>query len=120
MIPNRKLVSYKILEGNYLLMEKYSHYCERVNDKTRQLAVETSIIYLYMFIKVHTEINSKVERYQTIEKILENRMINNQMLNHPQIVICVDVLNKIVYQLGLSKIEIEARDPGRSIAGYYN
>lgn len=112
IIPNRYIVSYKLLESYYVLKEKFRIY---IMSKIRgggkanpQLAVDVigAIVDLHLLLKDYTDITKKIGTFTTFQKTFSQRLSNFDMnLNYNEIEYAVNMLFRAIYECGLTKIQ---------------
>ena len=111
LIPNRKIVSYKILEAYYNMVETFSQLTNNNENKGLLKSMNKYITNLYFLIKDYKHITEKLDAWEDFAGQIESAIDKGNMkFNYNGLAKITKQLTSAVYQSGLTKIEWEEEE----------
>ena len=111
LIPNRKIVSFCILEAQDELIKSFGDLTQNyVSANKIKLCYDKSVV-LYFYIKQYKTILKKIENWDTFEKEFKKFIVQpDKVIDYKELYTALEWLTKAVYTLGITQIQTEKRD----------
>ena len=111
LIPNRKIVSYLLIEAQHNLIEGFGDLTQNPISPNKLKSCYDKAVVLYFYIKQYRKILAKIKNWDTFEKEFTKFIKDpTPKVTYENIHTSVDWLTKAVYTLGITQIETEKRD----------